>query len=80
MPEFRIQLGRERLVVRNDEGRSLEALNDVSHGEGFPRTGDAKEGLILVSFLDRSNQGIDCLGLITLGLVVRDEFEVHQLN
>ena len=44
--ELRGQLGRERLVVGDNDSRALDLLDDVGHGEGFAAAGNAQQGLV----------------------------------
>ena len=44
--ELVIELGGEGFVVREDEGGALELFDDLGHGEGLARAGDAEEDLV----------------------------------
>ena len=44
-----IELRRQRLVRREDQGRALHRLDDLRHGEGLARTGDAEQNLIALA-------------------------------
>ena len=41
--ELAVQLCRQCLVMTEDQGRTLEFLNDIGHCEGLPRAGHAKQ-------------------------------------
>ena len=73
--ELLSELGGERLVVSHDEGRSLELLYDIRHGERLPRTRHTEECLEIIARAYR----LDELGyrsrLITGWLVWRVERE-----
>ena len=43
--ELAVQLRRQRLVGREDDGRPAHARDDVGHGVGLARTGHAQQGL-----------------------------------
>ena len=45
----------------------IQLLDDICHRESFTRTGDAKEGLTLVTFLEAFDQVSDGLGLVAGG-------------
>ncbi len=44
--ELAIELGGERLVGRENERRALGVLDDMRHGEGLARAGDAEQHLV----------------------------------
>ncbi len=44
--ELAVELGGERLVGREDEGRALRLLDHLGHGEGLARAGDAEQHLV----------------------------------
>ena len=43
--EFAVELGGQRLVVRDDQGRHLQLLDDIGHGEGFAAARHAQKRL-----------------------------------
>ena len=47
--ELVVELGGQGLVVGEDEGRAVELLDDLGHGEGFAGAGDAEQDLVLVA-------------------------------
>ena len=57
--------------MRNDQGRPVERLNDIGHGEGLAGASDAQQGLKLVALLESVDQFLDGLGLIARRLVFR---------
>ena len=62
-----VELGRQGLVVGDDQRRFIQLLDDICHRESLTRTGDAKEGLTLVTFLEAFDQVGDGLGLVAGG-------------
>ena len=70
-PELAIELGRERLVGGEDQGRALGRLDHLGHGEGLAGAGDAEQHLgALVAAADALHQFGDRLGLVALGLEI----------
>ena len=67
--ELAVKLGRQRLVVGNDQCRLLHPLDDIGHGEGLAGTGDAQKGLALVAFLETFDKIGDCLRLVAGGFI-----------
>ena len=65
-----VELGGQRLVVAQDEGGALMLLDDVGHGEGLARAGDAQQHLRPVAPTDALGQLAYGLGLIARGLIV----------
>ena len=63
--EFREKLCRERLVVRHDERRTLDLLDDVCHGERLSGAGDAHQILDFLTGADPVNEFLDRLRLVT---------------
>ena len=55
------ELGRQGLVVGQHQGGPLHRLDDLGHGEGLARTGDAKKGLLIQTVLNARRQGGDGL-------------------
>ena len=75
--EFAVKLGRQGLVVGNDEGGAFHLLNDLRHGEGFAGTRHPQKGLAGSPFLKPPFQFFDGLGLVPLGLVIGNDLEFH---
>ena len=70
-----VELGGQRLVGGEDQGRALGAGDDLRDGVGLARAGDAEQdlvGLAVVGGLDEIGDGG---GLVAGGLVGRDEAE-----
>ena len=76
--ELRVELRRERLVVRDDERGPIELTDDIGHGERLARAGHAEQRLVTIAGFDRLQQLRDRLALIAFRLVVRFEFKRHQ--
>ena len=51
-----VELGGERLVVRQDERRLAELGDDVGGGEGFAAAGDADQDLAILPGLEAAHQ------------------------
>ena len=62
--ELGVELGAEGLVVADNEGRSLDAGDNISHGEGLAAAGNSEQGLFFVVFLQTCYQFIHCLWLV----------------
>ena len=62
-----VELCRQSLVVCDDQRRFIQLLDYICHRESITRTGDAKKGLTLVTFLEAFDQVSDGLGLIAGG-------------
>jgi len=67
--ELLVELGGERLVVRDVQRRSLVVPDDVGHRERLAAAGDAEEALSLRALLEGAGELFDRLGLIALRLV-----------
>ncbi len=70
-----VELGGEGLVVRHDQRRTLQRLDDVSHGEGLARTGNAEQDVVAVAAAQALEQVIDGLGLVAGRLEVGDDLQ-----
>ena len=77
--ELGVKLRRQRLVVRNDERRLVHVSNDIGDGEGFSRTGDAEQRLMLRAGDNAGGQLFNRLRLVAGGRVIGNEFE-HALK
>ena len=75
--ELTVELGRERLVVRENERRTAKVLDDVGHRHRLPGPGDPEQRLESVSALQASGQLRDSLWLVTRRLKRRLE---HKLG
>jgi hypothetical protein len=62
--ELPVELGGQRLVVREHEGRELRILDELGHGEGLARPGHAPEGLEAQVVLDPLGQERNGLSLV----------------
>ena len=69
-PELAVELGRQRLVGRQDQRRALRRLDHLGHGEGLAGAGDAQQHLVAVVAAQALDQLVDRLGLVALGLEV----------
>ena len=76
--ELRAELGRQGLVVGQDQRGPLDGLNDLGHGEGLAGAGNAQEDLFLQPVLDARRQGGDGLRLVAGGLVFGYDLEFRH--
>src|SRR3546814_12010307 len=44
-----VELGGQRLVGRQHQGRALQVLDDMRHREGLARAGDAEQNLVALA-------------------------------
>ena len=75
--EFLIELGGERLVVREDERRLADILDDVCHRECLAGTGHAEKRLELFAVLEAFGQFFDGFGLVASGTVRTYEVKIR---
>ena len=68
--EFAVELRRQGLVVRDDQGRPLQFLDDAGHGKGFAAAGHPQQSLELLPGLDARDQLFYRPRLVAGGLVV----------
>ncbi len=76
--ELPVELRREGLVRRENQGRALQPGDGMGDREGFSATGDAEEHLLLLSFEETLGQLVDGLGLIPSRLEFADEFKIRH--
>ena len=69
LPELAAELSGQRLIVRQNKSRPVQALNDVCHGEGLARAGDAEQNLFIDSVFNTGDQRVDCRRLVAHGLI-----------
>ena len=74
--ELLVELGGERLVVREDERRLAELGDDVGGGEGLAGAGDAEQRLAILARVKAGREFLDGLRLIAGGLEGADEIEM----
>ena len=67
--ELAIELRRQRLVRRENNGRALRGLDHLGHGVGLAAAGDAEQHLRAVVALDALDQFGDRGGLVALRLI-----------
>jgi len=68
LAELLVQLGRERLVVRENEGGLVQLLGDPRDGVRLPRAGDAEQRLLFRARLEPLDELLDRLRLVARGL------------
>src|SRR5204863_6741823 len=66
--ELAVELVRERLVVRDDERRALQLLDDLRDREGLAAAGDAEQHLRRVAAPRGLDELADGRGLVAHGL------------
>ena len=62
--EFGIQLAGQRLVVGEDQGRTVHPGDDIGHGEGLAGAGGAFQNLFFLARLQAADQFVDRFRLI----------------
>ena len=75
--ELGVELRRQGLVVRHDQGRLLQLLDDRGHREGLTGAGGAQQDLVFQSALDAFDQLSDGFRLVAGGLEGGIKFEVQ---
>ena len=75
--ELAIELGGERLVRREHEGRALRRLDHLGHGEGLARAGDAEQHLVALMRVHLGDELGDGRGLIALWRKLGLDVEGH---
>ena len=78
LPEFRAELGRQRLVVGEHQGGPLHLLDDVGHDKGLARAGDAQHGLLLHPQPQALHQLFNGLRLAARRLVIAFQFKFRH--
>ena len=67
--------------MSQNQCRTVDAGDDIGHGEGLARAGDAEERLIPIAGVEAVYQLINGLGLIAGGLIIGYQFEsIHGLT
>ena len=78
LAEFRAQLSRERLVVREHERGAVDVGDDVRHGEGLAGARDAEQDLIAQAHVESPRQCLDGLRLVAGGSELGVQLKVHR--
>ena len=73
--ELLVELGRQRLVVRQDERRLAELSDDVARGEGLAGAGGAEQRLAGLAGPETVDEFVDGLRLIAGGLKLADQLK-----
>ena len=76
--ELVIELRGERLIVRQNERRPADLLDDLGHGEGLARARYAKQYLMLVAVVNASCQLFDSGYLIAARAIVHHQMKRHD--
>ena len=69
--EFAVKLRGQRFIVRHHDGRPLQGLHHIGHGEGFSRSGNTQQDLRGEARLHARNQLLDRGRLVTRRRIVR---------
>src|SRR6185437_9169459 len=77
-PELVEKLRRERLIVRQDDGRPIDRLDYLRHRERLARAGDAQQHLVPLAILHPVHELRDGLRLIPAWLVIAGKPEIHD--
>ena len=80
LPELGAQLGGQGLVVGQHQGGALDLLDDLGHGEGLARAGDAQEGLLVQTHLNAVGQRLNGLRLVAGGRILGNHFKFGHLR
>ena len=75
--ELAVELGREGLVVAEDQRRTVQLGQHIGDGEGLSGTGDAQKRLGRVAPSQPFHELADGLGLVAGGLEVRIQSKLH---
>ncbi len=73
------QLRRQSFVVRDHQGRLLNGIDDIGHGEGLAGSGHAQKRLVGGARLQAFKQFLYSLRLIASGRFVCSEFKFHNI-
>ena len=65
LPVLLGELGRQGLVVRDNQGRLADFVDDVGYGKGLARASHAKQGLMSQPLLNPIDQLDNRLGLVS---------------
>ena len=80
-PELRAQLGRQCLIMGQDQSWPVEPGDHGSHGKGLAGSGDPQQGLLPQSPVDAVGQGLNGLRLVAGGLVFGNQFKmIHKFS
>ena len=73
--ELAVELGGQRLVRRQDQGGALGGLDDLGHGEGLARAGNAQQHLVALARVDARHQFGDRGALVARRNVIGHQLE-----
>ncbi len=73
--ELAVELRRQRLVGRENQGRPVGGGDHLGHGEGLAGAGDAEQHLVALLALHAVDEFGDGRGLVALGLVFGTQLE-----
>ena len=76
--EFTIKLGGEGFVVTQHEGRTLQPLDDIGHGESLARSRHAEERYGIHALVQGATEPVNGCRLVAGRLVCRLESEFHN--
>ena len=75
-----VELRRQRLVRRQDQGRALQLLDHLGHGEGLAGTGHAEQHLVPFLRPQPCNQLLDRGRLVAVGLEGGDDLQLALMR
>ena len=78
LTELLAQLGRQRLVVGQHQRGAVHPLDDLGHGVGLARAGNALEHLLPQAVFQPGGQLFDGLGLVAGGLIFRYDLKIRH--
>ncbi len=70
-----VELRGQRLVVRQHQRRAVHGLDDLGHGEGLARTGNAEQHLMLLAVAHAARKFVDGGDLIAARAIVHNQPE-----
>ena len=75
--KLRVKLGGERFVVAHDQRRAVVPRDQIGHGEGLARAGDAEKRLMPVAGGEGLREFFNRLRLIAHRPIVAGELKFH---
>ena len=78
--KFMEELGGQRFVVREHQGRPAHLLDDLGHGESLARAGHSQQHLMLFATLHAVHQFPNGLGLVAARLVIAGEMKIVEVH
>src|SRR5262249_36773784 len=76
--ELVVELRGERLIVRHDQRRAVQALDHLGHGVSLAGAGDSEQDLVLLAVAQSADELVNGGLLIDLRVVVGGEVEIQS--